>query len=665
MKVLSLLETADPNAEDAPKRSLEKVEPAELIRDLDRNKALLIQSDEKTGPFTLEDFGAFVAGLKLEKYEYVGGAAPRKVIPVAAGDDIVFTANEAPPDAAIPFHHELAQSANPPAYIFFFCDEPAETGGETALIDSTLVYRYVQDNFPDFMDKLKKYGARYVRTLPQSDDATSPIGRSYFNTYQVDTVPDLEAKLDAIPGLEYEWIGEELKVTSEAVPAVKLVREHCSNAVYQWTFHNAIIAAFTGWQDSRNDRLKSVRFGNDEDMPKAVLNSIATFMEENKVSYRWKKGDIFCLNNSLVMHSRNPFTHPPNGSRKVYASMWGESLEPLPFGGAKVAETGVSIGAPAPSFGSMEDGSQPSPLTFGFWRLENPEEVAYQAIKAGYRRLDSACDYGNEEATGRGIARALKEGLCKREELHITSKLWNTYHDPQYVPEAIKRTLRDMQLEYLDEYLIHFPISLEFVPFEAKYPPEWTNMEGKMVLVPNDINKTWAAMEALVDQGLARSIGVSNFSTQHLRQLLSIARIRPTTLQIEVHPHNAQSKLIRFAREAGLRVSCFSPLGGTSYIALDMATQSDLLMDTKEVQAIARKHRKSPAQVMLRWAVQRGTLPISKSNSPARMAENLAIFDFYLHGADVRALDALNKNRRYNDPGEFAQGMGTFCPIYE
>ena len=152
MKVLSLLETADPNAEDAPKRSLEKVEPAELIRDLDRNKALLIQSDEKTGPFTLEDFGALVAGLKLEKYEYVGGAAPRKVIPVAAGDDIVFTANEAPPDAAIPFHHELAQSANPPAYIFFFCDEPAEVGGETALIDSTLVYRYVQDNFPDFME---------------------------------------------------------------------------------------------------------------------------------------------------------------------------------------------------------------------------------------------------------------------------------------------------------------------------------------------------------------------------------------------------------------------------------------------------------------------------------------------------------------------------------
>lgn len=665
MRIVRLLEV-DPNEENCSKLNHEGTLKSEtLLPMLDESKALLIQSDANVGPYTTEDFGAFVAGLNLTPYPYVGGAAPRRVIPVSSGEDIVFTANEAPPDQPIPFHHELAQSANPPSYLFFYCEEPAETGGETALIDSTIVYRYVQDNHPEFLEKLKAHGARYVRTLPKEDDPSSPIGRSYYNTYQVDSISALEAKLDAIAGLEYEWIGEDLKVTSESVSAVKLIREHSSNAVYQHTFHNAVIAAFTGWEDSRNDRLKSVRLGNDEEMPTDVLESIASFMESNKVNYRWKKGDIFCLNNRLVMHSRNPFTHPPNFKRKVYASMWGESINSLPFGGVKVLETGVSIGSPARPFGSMEDGSQPDPLTFGFWRLENPEEVAYQAIKAGYRRLDSACDYGNEDATGRGIARAIREGLCTREELHITSKLWNTYHDPKHVPMAIKRTLHDMQLEYLDEYLIHFPISMEFVPFEKKYPPEWTNLEGKMVLVPNDMNKTWAAMEALVEQGLTRSIGVSNFSTQHLRQVLSIAKVRPTTLQIEVHPHNSQSKLIRFAREAGLRVSCFSPLGGTSYIALDMATESDLLMDKKEVKALAKKHNKSPAQVMLRWAVQRGTMPISKSNNPARMAENRALFDFYLHEADMKALNALNKNRRYNDPGEFTQGMGTFCPIYE
>ena len=222
-----------------------------------------------------------------------------------------------------------------------------------------------------------------------------------------------------------------------------------------------------------------------------------------------------------------------------------------------------------------------------------------------------------------------------------------------------------MQLDYLDEYLIHFPISLQYVPFDAKYPPEWTNLDGKMVLVNNDINKTWAAMEDLVDAGLTKCIGLSNFNCQHIRQVLSVCRIRPTTLQIEVHPHNSQVKLIRFAREAGMRVACFSPLGGTSYISLDMATEADVLMRHKVVENIAKKHNKTSAQVMLRWALQRNTLPISKSNNPLRMKENRDLYDFYLHRKDVESLDAINQNKRFNDPGVFAQGMGTFCPIYE
>ncbi len=660
MKYILLLE------EDANDASANKFNFSsnDFIRVLDESKGILLQADDidKT-PLTVEDFGSFVKGLNLTPYPYVGGAAPRRVIPVAAGEDIVYTANEAPPAAAIPFHHELAQNANPPAYIFFFCDEPAAEGGETALIDSTLVYRFVQEKHPAFMEKLKTHGARYVRTLSKQDDPSSPIGRSYFNTYAVETKADLETKLDAISGLEYEWLpgtDDEIRVTSEPVPAIKLIREHKGQAVYQYTFHNAVIAAFTGWQDDRNDRLKAVRFGNDEEMPNDVLESIAGYMEANKVSYRWKKGDVFCLNNRLVMHSRNPFTHPLGSTRKVYASMWGESLEALPVGGAKVAETNVSLGAPAAPYCHQADC-----LTFGFWRLENPEEVAYQAIKAGYRRLDSACDYGNEKETGRGIARAIKEGICTRADLHITSKLWNTYHDPAHVRMACERTLRDMQLDYLDEYLIHFPISLQYVPFEAKYPPEWTNLEGKMVLVNNDINTTWAAMEELVDAGLTKCIGLSNFNCQHIRQVLSVCRVRPTTLQVEVHPHNSQVKLLRFAREAGLRVACFSPLGATSYISLDMATESDVLMRNKIVEGLAKKHNKTSVQVMLRWALQRNTLPISKSNSPVRMRENRDLFDFYLHKRDMEALDALNQNRRFNDPGVFAQGMGTFCPIYE
>ena len=204
------------------------------------------------------------------------------------------------------------------------------------------------------------------------------------------------------------------------------------------------------------------------------------------------------------------------------------------------------------------------------------------------------------------------------------------------------------------------------MPFEQKYPPEWTNADGKMVLVKNDINATWKTMEKLVDAGKTRFIGLSNFNCQHIRQVLSIARIRPTSLQIECHPHLSQNKLIRFAREAGIRVSAFSPLGGASYISLDMASKSDLLFENYVILEISQRHQKTAAQVMIRWAIQRNTLPINKTSSLERMKENRAIFDFYLSKEEMNAIDNLNKNKRYNDPGVFCEaGMGTFCPIYE
>jgi diketogulonate reductase-like aldo/keto reductase len=306
------------------------------------------------------------------------------------------------------------------------------------------------------------------------------------------------------------------------------------------------------------------------------------------------------------------------------------------------------------------------PTTFGMWRLDNPEETVYNAIRAGYRRFDSACDYGNEEQTGSGIRRALDEGIVKREDLYITTKLWNTYHAQEHVPLALDRCLTDLGLDYVDEFLIHFPISMEFVPFEKKYPPEWTNLDGEMVLVKNDINATWKAMEMLVDTGKTRHIGLSNFTCQHIRQVLSIARIRPTSLQVECHPHLSQTKLIRFARESGIRVSAFSAMGGTSYISLGMATQTDLLFEHPLIVSISKNYKKTAAQVLLRWAIQRNTLPINKSSSLERMKENRGLFDFYLSKEDMLAIDGLNKNRRYNDPGDFCEpGMGTFCPIYE
>lgn len=174
------------------------------------------------------------------------------------------------------------------------------------------------------------------------------------------------------------------------------------------------------------------------------------------------------------------------------------------------------------------------------------------------------------------------------------------------------------------------------------------------------------SMQQLVFNKQTKHIGLSNFNCQHIRQILSIARVRPTSLQIECHPHLSQSKLIRFAREAGIRVSAFSCLGGASYLSIGMATDNDLLFDNPDIRKICHKHNKTAAQVLLRWAMQRNTLPINKSSSKKRMIENRGVFDFYLTKEEMESIDSLNLNRRYNDPGHFCEeGMGTFCPIYE
>ena len=311
------------------------------------------------------------------------------------------------------------------------------------------------------------------------------------------------------------------------------------------------------------------------------------------------------------------------------------------------------------------------PVGLGFWKVDAgiAASLVETAAQIGYRHFDCACDYGNEAGIGEGLARVMAGGV-DRSELWVTSKLWNTYHRPQHVRAACERSLAELGLDYLDLYLVHFPIALKFVPFETRYPPEWIHdpsaADPRMEYDPVPLADTWGAMEELKDAGLVREIGVSNYNIGLLRETLAGCRHRPAVLQVELHPYLTQETLLRFCRQEGVAVTGFSPLGAGSYVSIGMASADENVLRDPVVTTIAADHARTPAQVCLRWAVQRGTSVVPKSTDETHLRENLAVFDFELSDAEMAAITALDRGRRFNDPVDFGQAaFNTFFPIYE
>ncbi|MBB4285968.1 aldo/keto reductase [Roseospira goensis] len=278
----------------------------------------------------------------------------------------------------------------------------------------------------------------------------------------------------------------------------------------------------------------------------------------------------------------------------------------------------------------------------GTWKAE-PGAVGAavtEALRLGYRHIDCARIYGNEAEVGQALAEAFKGGL-RREDVWITSKLWNDAHRPEDVRPALEQTLADLGLSYLDLYLMHWPI--------AHKPGVTLPQTTDEMFMPDELppSETWAAMEALVDAGLTRHIGVSNFNVPRLKALMESARITPEMNQIELHPYLQQPEMLAFCREAGVHLTAYSPLGSRDRPAVLRQENEPTLLDDPTVAEIAARHGATPAQVLIAWALHRGTAVIPKSVTPERLAQNLAATEVRLSDDDMAALGTLDRDARY------------------
>ncbi|MFC3574191.1 aldo/keto reductase [Streptomyces yaanensis] len=269
----------------------------------------------------------------------------------------------------------------------------------------------------------------------------------------------------------------------------------------------------------------------------------------------------------------------------------------------------------------LNNGVEMPQLGFGVWQVpdDEAERAVATALEAGYRSIDTAAIYDNEEGVGKAVAAS----DVPREDLFITTKLWNSDQGYDSALRAFDVSLEKLGLEYVDLYLIHWPLP----------------SRGKFV-------ETYKAMEKIHADGRAKAIGVSNFLTEHLETLIGATSVIPAVNQIELHPQLQQHASREYHAEQGIRTEAWSPLG-----------QGKGLLEIPAIIAIAQKHNRTPAQIVLRWHIQHGNVVIPKSVTPSRIRENIQVFDFSLDAEDMAAIGALNEDRRIGpDPATFDIG---------
>ncbi|XP_043334688.1 dihydrodiol dehydrogenase 3-like [Cervus canadensis] len=288
----------------------------------------------------------------------------------------------------------------------------------------------------------------------------------------------------------------------------------------------------------------------------------------------------------------------------------------------------------------------------GFGTFAPPEvpksealEVTKFAIEVGFRHIDCAHLYQNEEQVGQAIRSKIADGTVKREDIFYTSKVWSTFLRPELVRPALEKSLKDLQLEYVDLYIIHHPVAL--VPGEAILP---TDENGKPIFDSVNLCHTWEALEKCKDAGLTKSIGVSNFNHKQLEKILNKPglKYKPVCNQVECHPYLNQSKLLEFCKSHDIVLVAYGALGAQRTLQW-VNPNFPFLLEDPVLSAIAKKHKQTPALVALRYQIQRGVVVLAKSYNKKRIKENIQVFDFELTLEDMKAIDGLNSNIRYYD----------------
>ncbi|XP_058462865.1 1,5-anhydro-D-fructose reductase-like [Malaya genurostris] len=267
-------------------------------------------------------------------------------------------------------------------------------------------------------------------------------------------------------------------------------------------------------------------------------------------------------------------------------------------------------------------------------------DLVKKAIDSGYRHIDTAFLYENEVEVGEAIRAKISEGIVKREDLFVTSKLWNTFHDPNYVAEAFQRSFDMLNIDYIDLYLMHSPMGLQFQGYEyGDMQPK--DADGNPLYSDVDYVETWKAMEKLVNSGKVRSIGLSNFNSEQIKRILAMAEIKPVNNQIEVNPGWNQKKLMEFCKSHGITVTAFGPMGRPHRLTYG---NKSALGDPKVLE-IGRKYGKTDGQVILRYLIQLGTIPIPYSTKEARITQNLDVFNFTLTDEEMQIMDGFQSER--------------------